>query len=369
MRLSQKIRRFAFPLSRRVNQWIRPDVWSGGPPAGLFSEQLQLRNSAIEGKILQGGPELPEIPVDSEIHAAHLDQDKHGDWVTLWSRRDDAFLAGPSLAHIDAASKVCLEAVYGPHAWSDPVWRRKKPTAIRELSGDYTSIVSRWNQGKNYYHWFLDGLIRLVHLPNFPQNCRILIPRDPPPFAQRSIELLGLADRVVETGNEDLRIERYWFAGPSMLSGCPDPLGVGWLRQQFMTGADRDRHRLIYIERKAETRNLTNAGEVRNWLTQRGWEVLEPGKLNLDEQIRHFQEARAVVAAHGAALTNLLWAAPSTHVLELMPSRRRNGCYAGISLVAGLSHRSLVCPSNRQGDIYVPLDTLAACLKRMELDG
>jgi capsular polysaccharide biosynthesis protein len=320
------------------------------------------------GEIVRVHRELPEIPVDSEIHAAHLNQDKYMDWVTLWSRRDDAFLAGPSLAHIDASAKVCLEAVYGPHAWSDPIWRRKKPMPVRELPGDYTSIVSRWNDGQNYYHWFLDGLTRLIHLSEFPKNCKILVPRDPAPFARRSLEILGLADRVVETADEDLRTERYWFASPSMLSGCPDPGGVEWLNRHFRQDAPPDRRRLLYLERNARTRNLVNAREVGDLFKQRGWEVIDPAELTLDEQISLFSEARAVAGTHGAALTNLLWTAPGTQVLEFMPSRRRNGCYAGISWVKGLHHQSMVCPSDRQGAMRIPLVELSALMDALEAE-
>lgn len=315
-----------------------------------------------------GGPKLPKIPIDSELRAAHLHQADYGDWVTLWSRRDDAFLAGPSLAHIDSSRRVCLEAIYGPHSWSDPVWRRRNSPPVRELAGNYTSVVSRWNQGTNFYHWFLDGLTRLVHLRDFPEDCQILIPRNPPSFAKRSIELLGLADRVVETAGEDLRIERYWFAGPTMLSGCPDPLGTDWLLTKLLPQIASPPRRLLYVERNSLTRNLTNAREVRNWFIDRGWDVVEPGAMPLDEQIRLFGEARAVAGPHGAAMTNLLWAAPGTRILEFMPSRRRNGCYAGISLVRGHHHQSLVCKSDLQGTMGVPLDQLATAVKLMKLD-
>ena len=103
---------------------------------------------------------------------------------------------------------------------------------------------------------------RLVHLESFPPGCRILIPRNPPAFALRSIELLGLSDRVVQTGNEDLEIERYWFAGSTMLSGCPDPSGVRWLRGKLLPEPQREAHRKIYIERSAHTRKLGNARDT-----------------------------------------------------------------------------------------------------------
>lgn len=366
MRIIQRIRETIFPIRRRINYLIRPDVWHGGPPNGSFCEWDALTAGLVEGAVRQHGQTYPPISTDSEILQAGLNQAAHADWITLWTRRDDAMLAGPSLAHIDSRGKVCREATYGPHTCADPVWNRRFPRPLRHLTGDFTSIISLWNAGSNYYHWFLDGLTRLVHLADFPPDCRILIPRHSPPFARRSLELMGLAGRVVEAGDEDLKIERYWFAGPTTISGCPDPLGVDWLRKQFPTGSDSQRHRLLYIDRQAATRNLTNARELRDWFGDRGWEVVDPGELSLDAQIHLFQEARAVAGAHGAALTNLLWTAPSTHVLEFMPSRRRNGCYAGISLVVGQPHRSLICPSNRQGDMKVPLAELSALVAPME---
>jgi len=366
MRIIQRIRETIFPIRCRIHHWLRPDVWHGGPPHGSFREWDALTAGLVEGAVRQHGQTYPPIPVDSEILKARLNQATHADWVTLWTRRNDAMLAGPSMAHIDTHGKVCREATYGPHTCADPVWNRRLTRPLRHLTGDVTSIISLWNTGSNYYHWFLDGLTRLVHLADFPPECRILIPRHSPPFARRSLEMMGLAGRLVEVGDEDLSIERYWFAGPTAMSGCPDPLGVGWLRQHFPTGPGSQRRRLLYIERQAATRNLTNARALRNWFSGRGWEVVNPGELALDEQMRLFQEARAVVGAHGAALTNLLWSAPGTHVLEFMPSRRRNGCYAGISLVVGQPHQALICPSNRRGDMTVPLEELPALVAPME---
>jgi hypothetical protein len=363
MRLSQRIRKLTFPLRFQANRLRRPKVWLGGPPSGLFSEELNVRSGKIEGKIIRHGQHLPAIPRDSEILTAGLDQGRFSDWVSLWARRDNAFLASSSLAHIDNSGRVCREAVYGPQAWSDPVWQRSRPQPIRDLAGDFTSIVSRWNRGENYYHWFLDGLTRLANLPDFPPECRILIPEGIPDFAKRSLQLLGLADQVVETRCEDLRIERYWFSGPTMVSGCPDPLGVQWLREQFLTAPPPKRHRKLYLERRAPTRKLTNASEVRDLFKKQGWDVVDPSELSLDEQIQIFRESWMVAGVHGAALTNLLWTAPGTRVIELMPSRRRNGCYAGLALVAGLSHQSLVCASNRMGDFEASLEKIHNLLK------
>jgi hypothetical protein len=365
MRISQRIRKVSFPLRHRINCLIFPSVWNGGPPSGIFSELECIRTQAIPGGIAEPRHDYPIFLPDSEIIAAGLDQSKFADWISVWSRRDDALLIDSSLAHVDAAGRVCTEATYGPHTWSDPVWERRQRRPLRELSGNFTSIVSRWNDGKNYYHWFLDGLTRLVHLQHFPADCKILVPADLPAFARRSIALAGLAPRVIETHGEDLRIEHYWFAGPTMLSGCPDPRGVEWLQQNIPNQTCQNRKRLIYIDRSAPTRQLNNAREVRKWFVERGWDVIDPGELSLDEQITLFSEAHAIVGTHGAALTNLLWAPPNTRILELMPSKRRNGCYAGISAIKGFHHKTWVCPSSSKGEMTIPLDQLSRLVTTM----
>ena len=358
MSLREQIWRITGPFFRLAGRILGPSVYEGGLPIGIFSESTCITAGTIKGVIVFDRQKLPLIPPDSEIVAAGLQQHEFGTWQCLWTQRDDAFLAGPSLPHTDSHGRICLEATYNVHSWNDPVWRRKGPATVRNLSGDYTSIISRWNMGGNYYHWFLDGLTRLIHLDSFPPCCRILIPRSLPPYARRSLELLGLADRVEESAEEDLRIEHYWFAGPTMLSGCPDPAGVKWLREHLVTHSETDGARWIYVERNAATRGCTNAIEVREWFSARGWEVVDPGTMTLDEQIDMFSKATAVAGIHGAAMTNLLWMPPCGKVIELMPSKRRNGCYAALALVVGLEHQSVVIPSDRRGNIHVSIQHL-----------
>ena len=361
MRTSQRFRKTLFPFRRRWASWFRPNLQQGGPPRGTFSETENIAEGKIPGAILPQ-PNFPVIPESSEVIQAGLDQHRYTNWQTVWSRRDQAFLAAPSLCHSDGTGRVCSESVYGIHSWADPVWMRKEKHPLRELTGDYTSIVSRWNQADSYYHWFMDGLTRLIHLDSFPADCRIIIPQNPSRFALRSIEMLGLSEKVIEADESDLKIERYWFAGPTMLSGCPDPRGVRWLREKFISNPSPGGGRKIYIDRTAPTRHLSNSQELRDFFVNKGWEVLDPGTLSLDEQISKFGEASLIAGAHGAAMTNLLWAPRGTKILEFMPSRRRNGCYAGIALAAGMEHRTLVCPSDINGNMEVPVSGIQSWL-------
>lgn len=360
MRRSHRLWKLLAPFYLKGIQTFGPDVHHGGPPSGTFRELDCITKGEVTGSLVARKRTLPPIPEHSEIRLAGLDQEKHQDWPLLWTSRQDTFMAAPSLAHIDNDGRACLESMFGPHAWTDPAWHRRHSRPLRVLAGNHTSIVSRWTIGHNYFHWFMDGLTRLRHLEFFPDDTRILVPGALPEFAIRSLELLNLKERTiaVDTG-EDLRIEKYWFAGPTMLSGCPDIEGVTWLRERFLRNAGTSPASLIYLDRQSGRRSCHNAEELRRWFERRGWRIVDPGRLSLDEQILTFANARAVAGIHGAGLTNLLWMPAGGKVLEIMPSRRRNGCYAGISLCAGLDHRAWVLPSDRLGNLSVPLDAMA----------
>lgn len=355
MRLSQRIRKCLFPLTRRIRAVISPTLKDGGIPAGIFSEAEQINAERVTGQILAPNARL-EIPTGSELILAKQDQAKHQEWRPVWTVRENAFLAAPSLVHADEHDRIAIEALYACHAWRDPVWRRAKANKLplETLQGDFTSIISGWNDGTNYFHWFMDGLSRLVHLENFPPDCKIIIPAELPPFARQSLECLGLSDRTVPHSGTDLQVERYWFAGPTMLSGCLDPRAVKWLREKLLKSEPENGNRRIYIERNAPTRNLNNATEMRDLFRSDGWEIVDPATLRFEQQIELFRDASHIVGVHGAGLTNLLWAPKQAQVLEFMPSRRRNACYSGISLSIGIAHTTLVCPSDRSGNIDVP---------------
>jgi capsular polysaccharide biosynthesis protein len=272
--------------------------------------------------------------------------------------RETARLCAPSLAHVDARDQVAWESVFGPQGRVDPVWERSTPTSLARMEGNLTSIVSRWNDGTNFYHHFMDGLTRLAHLRSFPDDCRILVPKISTAFAARSYEILGLVDRLAEAPGGDLLVGRYWFAGPTALSGCPNPAGVAWLKDRFLSGPDPKPDLHLYVMREASTRTVENHGELRRFLEQRGWTAVNPAGYSLDDQITLFRRAKSVIGVHGAALTNLLWSQAGCKVLELMPAGRRNGCYAGICHSAGLIHQTLLCPSDRHGSMSVPIGRL-----------
>lgn len=65
-----------------------------------------------------------------------------------------------------------------------------------------------------------------------------------------------------------------------------------------------------------------NEDEIERELVQRhGFVAITPGEAAPLEQIGHMRDARILVAGHGAAMTNLLFAPKLRHVVELYAHR------------------------------------------------
>jgi capsular polysaccharide biosynthesis protein len=74
----------------------------------------------------------------------------------------------------------------------------------------------------------------------------------------------------------------------------------------------------------------------------RGFEAYECEGKGVAEQARLFHSAEAIVAAHGAALTNLVFCKPGTTVLELFSPKYVNPCYRDTCVAANLRYAAVI---------------------------
>jgi len=198
-------------------------------------------------------------------------------------------------------------------------------------------ISDRFRDG-NYCHWLLDWLPRLSlceHAGPFENIvCNNRVWHD---FMVESLAFLGYSDRtVIETAARPVwRFEKLlvpdnateMFLHPMQL--CHPDL-IGWWRSRLPVRKPR---RKLYIPR-TNKRVVQNETELVNLLD--GFEVFDPGRHSFEEQIEAFSEAEAVVGAHGAGLTNLLFAPEGCRVLELFPPRGGTAAFA--CLANALNH-------------------------------
>jgi hypothetical protein len=144
------------------------------------------------------------------------------------------------------------------------------------------------------------------------------------------------------------------YAPPEMRSylegRTPDPVpdqaysfngyALDMLRSSF-NRSDKTRRR-IYLHRRvgpaSNGRELLNTTKVERIARQIGFELIDPIKLTVPEQIDLFQSVEAVIAPTGAALANLVFTPPGAKVLILAPYFEGGNYYYFNSLLSVLGH-------------------------------
>jgi hypothetical protein len=206
---------------------------------------------------------------------------------------------------------------------------------------------------QNYYHWLVESVLPLdVMRGNLPSGTRLLLPGTlaqlraaPGGFNHRAmLALLGFEDLPVTELNAPLcRLEEaIWLQGYDIY--CIPGAQVRAFRDRIAQrlGTGRPRTRRIYIQRQG-ARGIANAAEVESFLLDQGFAVHRLEGMPSEAQIALFQEAEFVVAAHGAGLSNLLFCATGTRVIELSPDLEFRPFFLLIGQKLGLPYGVLPC--------------------------
>ncbi len=339
-----------------IKDWTKarltgPSPEQGGAPRGFFSGLAMVVEGRIQGEVFPQKQKVPVPQPNSEIITYGLGQ-ASGESSPFYFRMPSTRLLGPGLVPHDERGFACEEAMFGPQRWSDPVLKGGAAVQAEFLPGSWISLVSRWDDGSNYYHWISDSLSRLVIKSHLPPKIGILLRPSARPFVLDSLAELGLGDRIRFTESDHLVVEDFHFLSPGARSGCCNPIGYSWLRETFMPVTDvcdKD----ILITRRAATRTSCGLEELEEALESKGWSVVDPSQLTFREQVNLFSKASRVVGIHGAGMTNIIWTPSGTAVTELMPNTFRNACYQAISLAIGNSHKIVHCPANKRGDMEI----------------
>jgi capsular polysaccharide biosynthesis protein len=246
-----------------------------------------------------------------------------------------------------------LQSLFGcPDPQSHYLLRRKRLRMLKRWRG--TALLLGTANSDNYYHWLLDSVPRWKMLQ--PVNDRanydyVLLPGHSSPFQDEVLDRLNVpeAKRLHCSKNFIHQFDRLFV--PSM----PFPLeevsawACAYVRSLFpekATGPEK-----IYLRRGAGRRQLTNETELESALKNLGFVSIQPDQLSVAEQASQLSSARCVVAPHGAALTNLLFAPPGALLLELFHPQHKNRCYVNLAAACGHRYASLDgLPTNQTGD-------------------
>jgi len=101
---------------------------------------------------------------------------------------------------------------------------------------------------------------------------------------------------------------------------------------------------VLYLSRAGtKLRNPLNSTALDRALYRRGISPFVANDANHAEQMARFRAAQVVVAVHGAGLTNLVFSAPGTRVVEIFPQNFVKSPYWRLANQLGLRYRPVIC--------------------------
>lgn len=295
-------------------------------------------------------------------------------------------ILGPHRAVITGRGDLLMELsfYFGTTRPSEhPLFLHPFPPAPREVAGRLGVMATRGDV--NYYHFLVDVIPRLGVLALCPEI-------EPPEqwyvpaqsrFQRELLDLVGVtAERRIDSGQvPHVRADCLVVPAPPSMTVINPPWVTAHLREQFLDVPDaRVPGRAIYVTRGSgiNNRRVVNEAELIELLAARGFTVIDPGQMAVVDQIAAFAEASLIVAPHGAALANLVFASPGACVIELFPAGALvPDFWKMASGVPGLEYRYLAGrgePAVRGRsqlivrDIEVDLPTLSTMLDEVKVD-
>lgn len=226
----------------------------------------------------------------------------------------------------------------------------------------------------NYFHLFTEVLPRLFGLiSTVPENVPLLVSEGSLLCSPQISEILNLGNRqiIILKRNVLYHVNSLiWFPEKSRIldiysrKASSDELSVDQnsllaIRKAGLDLAsidleNRKKQRKIYIVRGKRTRQLVNEGEIIEFLSDEGFEIIEIEKLSLKSQIKLFFEASVIVGPTGAAFTNLLWCSSGAKAFILYSDlpQHQFGLWDLVAETSGVEVKVLTGPAKNNVDQF-----------------
>lgn len=198
-----------------------------------------------------------------------------------------------------------------------------------------------------YWHWMFDCLPRLGLLMARKDGLHgidyFVTNAITSPYQRETLELLGIEPgKRLEAGKSNFHIRARAVIVPSMTQDAPSVWACRFLRSELlarMSPPARETPKRIYVSRvDASTRRVVNEEELVAELERHGFVRIIMTALSVTEQAALFAGAEVIVAPHGSGLTNMVFSAAGTRLIEIFPPHYVNPCFWAIADAMGVDY-------------------------------
>lgn len=266
---------------------------------------------------------------------------------------------------------------FGLTGWREhPVFLSPRLPEVEHVAGTVLSLTAR-GTAVNYYHFLYDAVARYgifeEALPGERVDAIVVPHRSG--YQRQILELAGIPGPYVQPrADRTIRADRLLVPStPNQDLDAPRS-ATEWLRKRLPPSGRTGTPTRLYLSRGQQPGARRYLQEPDLWprLERRGFVMLDPGTLSVQEQIDVFHNAEVIVAPHGAALTNITWSRPGVRVLEMFAgSYVHLGLWTIAEAIGGIHYRYLVGagslpegkePTGIVDDIDIPADVVEATL-------
>jgi capsular polysaccharide biosynthesis protein len=356
------LQRFFYRLRRRLN---RPRLVS-------VDELFETTRVHHWDTVFIDAPEAPDLPLVPR--AAEFRQSKMKTPPIFSCTIQDVLLCTTNNVLMKSPRRVVAES-YEPWEATRPASRFRSPfdanlCHVRPEDEVLSGVCTMFRSiRKSYSHMLLEniGRISLLHHPAYAEHHSIDVIIDDPltPTEAYLVERLLPDNCVIKEvkPRSVYRVERFILLSHVTYRDADGqhPEYIDFLQSKVLPKRPSRRTNRILISRRASPRGrkMLNVDDVTDLLAEFGFREQQLENLSIGEQIELFHDAEAVVAAHGAGLSNLLFAPRGTRVIELFGTRDIVPHYYFLSRSLGHVYSNILGDrSNLDDDFEVDLDVL-----------
>lgn len=181
-----------------------------------------------------------------------------------------------------------------------------------------------------YAHWLYEQLPKLRWIETYEESTGeripLVVPGDLESWQRQSLELMGYSSEdCIPIESDPVNFERLVVPPHPLRTRGGEfhlsPENIRWVKERILANLSTDensRSSLVYVSRAdADRRSVANESAIAEVLSEWGFEVVVPGRLSFEEQVRLFANADVLVGPHGAGLTNMIFST-NAYVLELL---------------------------------------------------
>ena len=260
-----------------------------------------------------------------------------------------ATVYGPTIGVVDKENHLIPEVSI---QWGTPPelhWTlRRLNLPRREMLRGQTLLLASTG-GETYFHWMTDVLPRINLIlragHQLAEFDHILVTGIEKPFQKETLLAAGIPlnrCRILGPKARGYYCENLTLPSLPSTTGVVPRSTVDYLKELFPVKRPFAKRKIFIGRADAKHRILRHESEIRQQLGLRGFEAYECEGKGVAEQARLFHSAEAIVAAHGAALTNLVFCKPGTTVLELFSPKYVNPCYRDTCVAANLRYAAVI---------------------------